>query len=110
MKRSRDKDDWANINKEIIKKIKRENIEGEYILKNTDPNKKKIIFSTVVWYDPEEDRYYFESESDMNGNSTAGVIVSHKLIQDLLSLSKWNLAHLGRSVKKGDKNESVSKV
>ncbi len=53
MKRSRDKDDWANIDKEIIKKIKREKIEGEYILKNTDPNKKKIIFSTVVWYDPE---------------------------------------------------------
>ena len=96
--------------KKQVRKVNTDEIEGEYILKNTDPNKKKIIFSTVVWYDPEEDRYYFKSESDMNGNSTAGVIVSHKLIQDLLSLSKWNLAHLGRSVKKGDKNESVSKV
>ena len=96
--------------KKEVRKVNTDEIEGEYILKNTDPNKKKIIFSTVVWYDPEEDRYYFKSESDMNGNSTAGVIVSHKLIQDLLSLSKWNLAHLGRSVKKGDKNESVSKV
>ena len=106
----KDKEDWANVDKEVVRKIKREKIEGEYILKNTDSSKKKIIFSTVIWYDPEEDRYYFKSESDMNGNPVAGEIVSHKLIQDLLSLSKWNLSHLGMKVEKGGKNESVSRV
>ena len=99
----KDKEGWVNVDKELVRKIKREKIEGEYILKNTDSSKKKIIFSTVIWYDPEEDRYYFKSESDMNGNPVAGEIVSHKLIQDLLSLSKWNLAHLGMKVEKGGK-------
>ncbi len=80
--------------KEVIK-IKTDEIEGEYILKNTDPGKKKIIFSTVIWYDPEIGRYYFKSESDMNGNQKSGDVVSHKLIQDLLSISKWKLKSFG---------------
>ena len=80
---------------EVVRKVERDRIEGEYILKNTDPDKKKIIFSTVVWYDPETDRYNFKSESDMNGNLVSGDVVAHKLIQDLLSLSKWRMAHLG---------------
>ena len=80
--------------KEVIK-IKTDEIEGEYILKDTDPDKKKIIFSTVIWYDPETGKYYFKSESDMGGNTLSGQIVSHKLIQDLLSISKWVLKPLG---------------
>ncbi len=80
--------------------MKTEKIEREYILKNTDPDKKKIIFSTVIWYDPEEDRYYFKSESDLNGNPVSADVVSHKLIQDLLSLSKWNLKRRNISVEK----------
>ena len=31
----------------------------------------------------------------MNGNLVSGDVVAHKLIQDLLSLSKWRMAHLG---------------
>ncbi len=77
--------------KREIRKVDTDEIEGEYILKNTDPDKKKIIFSTVIWYDPETKKYYFKSESDMNGNALAGQVVSHKLIQDLLTISKWTL-------------------
>ena len=82
-------------NKKEVRKIKTDEIEGEYILKNTDPDKKKIIYSTVIWYDPETGKYYFKSESDMGGNTLSGQIVSHKLIQDLLSISKWVLKPLG---------------
>ena len=39
--------------KREVRKVNTDEIEGEYILKNTDPDKKKIIFSTVIWYDPE---------------------------------------------------------
>ena len=78
-----------------IQKVDTDRIEGEYILKNTDPDKKKIIYSTVIWYDPETGKYYFKSESDMGGNTLSGQIVSHKLIQDLLSISKWVLKPLG---------------
>ena len=78
-----------------VRKVDTDEIEGEYILKNTDPGKKKIIFSTVIWYDPETEKYYFKSESDMNGNRLAGQVVSHKLMQDLLSISKWMLKPLG---------------
>ena len=74
-----------------VRKVDTDEIEGQYILKNTDPDKKKIIFSTVIWYDPEACKYYFKSESDMNGNVLAGQVVSHKLIQDLLTNSKWTL-------------------
>ena len=81
--------------KREVRKVNTDEIEGEYILKNTDPDKKKIIFSTVVWYDPETKKYYFKSESDMNGNVLAGQVVSHKLMQDLLSISKWMLKPLG---------------
>ena len=84
------------IDKRHIKKVNTDEIEGEYILKNTDPDKKKIIFSTVIWYDPETKKYYFKSESDMNGNVLAGQVVSHKLVQDLLSISKWTLKPLGK--------------
>jgi len=83
------------MDKRHIKKVNTDEIEGEYILKNTDPDKKKIIFSTVIWYDPETKKYYFKSESDMNGNRLAGQVVSHKLMQDLLSISKWMLKPLG---------------
>jgi len=83
------------MDKREIKKVNTDEIEGEYILKNTDPDKKKIIFSTVIWYDPETKKYYFKSESDMNGNRLAGQVVSHKLMQDLLSISKWMLKPLG---------------
>ena len=79
-----------------VRKVDTDEIEGEYILKNTDPDKKKIIFSTVIWYDPETKKYYFKSESDMNGNVLAGQVVSHKLVQDLLSISKWTLKPLGK--------------
>ena len=82
--------------KKEIRKVETDEIEGEYILKNTDPGKKKIIFSTVIWYDPETEKYYFKSESDMNGNALAGQVVSHKLIQDLLSISKWTLKPIGK--------------
>ena len=78
-----------------IQKVDTDRIEGEYILKDTDPGKKKIVFSTVIWYDPETGKYYFKSESDMGGNTLSGQIVSHKLIQDLLSISKWLLKPLG---------------
>ena len=81
--------------KKEIRKVETDEIEGEYILKNTDPDKKKIIFSTVIWYDPETGKYYFKSESDMNGNQKSGDVVSHKLIQDLLSISKWKLKSFG---------------
>ena len=84
------------MDKRHIKKVNTDEIEGEYILKNTDPDKKKIIFSTVIWYDPETKKYYFKSESDMNGNRLAGQVVSHKLMQDLLSISKWMLKPLGK--------------
>ena len=76
---------------ERIQKVNTDRIEGEYILKDTDADKKKIVFSTVIWYDPETGKYYFKSESDMGGDTLAGQIVSHKLIQDLLSISKWIL-------------------
>ena len=82
--------------KREVRKVNTDEIEGEYILKNTDPDKKKIIFSTVIWYDPETKKYYFKSESDMNGNRLAGQVVSHKLMQDLLSISKWMLKPLGK--------------
>ena len=82
--------------KKEVRKVNTDEIEGEYILKNTGPGKKKIIFSTVIWYDPETEKYYFKSESDMNGNTLAGQVVSHKLIQDLLNISKWILKSDGK--------------
>ena len=81
---------------ERIQKVNTDRIEGEYILKDTDPDRKKIIFSTVIWYDPENGKYYFKSESDMNGNILSGQVVSHKLIQDLLNISKWILKSDGK--------------
>ena len=94
--------------KKEVRKIKTDEIEGEYILKNTTgpdkkkttksyvvPDKKKIIYSTVIWYDPETGKYYFKSESDMGGDTLAGQIVSHKHIQDLLNISKWMLKAIG---------------
>ena len=81
---------------ERIQKVDTDRIEGEYILKDTDPDKKKIIFSTVIWYDPETDKYYFKTESDLNGSILSGQVVSHKLIQDLLSISKWVLMSSGK--------------
>ena len=81
---------------ERIQKVNTDRIEGEYILKDTDPDKKKIIFSTVIWYNPETGKYYFKSESDMGGDTLAGQIVSHKLIQDLLNISKWILKSDGK--------------
>ena len=81
---------------ERIQKVDTDRIEGEYILKDTDPDKKKIIFSTVIWYDPETDKYYFKTESDLNGSILSGQVVSHKLIQDLLSISKWVLKSDGK--------------
>ena len=82
--------------KERIQKVNSDRIEGEYILKETDSDKKKIIFSTVIWYDPETDKYYFKTESDLNGSILSGKVVSHKLIQDLLSISKWVLMSNGK--------------
>ena len=82
--------------KERIQKVNTDRIEGEYILKSTDPDKKKIIFSTVIWYDPETDKHYFKTESDLNGSILSGQVVSHKLIQDLLSISKWVLMSSGK--------------
>ena len=82
--------------KERIQKVNTDRIEGEYILKSTDPDKKKIIFSTVIWYDPETDKYYFKTESDLDGSIVTGKVVSHKLIQDLLSISKWILKSDGK--------------
>ena len=81
---------------ERIQKVNSDRIEGEYILKETDSDKKKIIFSTVIWYDPETDKYYFKTESDLNGSILSGQVVSHKLIQDLLSISKWVLMSNGK--------------
>ena len=81
---------------ERIQKVNSDRIEGEYILKNTDSDKKKIIFSTVIWYDPETDKYYFKTESDLDGSIVSGKVVSHKLIQDLLSISKWVLMSNGK--------------
>lgn len=92
--------------KKEVRKIKTDEIEGEYILKNTDPDKKKIIYSTVIWYDPETGKYYFKSESDMGGNTLSGQIVSHKLIQDLLSISKWVLKPLGELWADGKRTQS----
>jgi hypothetical protein len=105
------------IDKKEVRKIKTDEIEGEYILKNTGPDKKaiksymvpdkkKIIFSTVVWYDPETGKYYFKSESDMGGNTLSGQIVSHKLIQDLLSISKWMLKPIGELWDDGKRTHS----
>ena len=82
--------------KERIQKVNSDRIEGEYILKETDSDKKKIIFSTVIWYDPETDKYYFKTESDLSGDILSGQIVSHKLIQDLLNISKWILKSDGK--------------
>ncbi len=82
--------------KERIQKVNSDRIEGEYILKETDSDKKKIIFSTVIWYDPETDKYYFKTESDLDGTIVSGKVVSHKLIQDLLSISKWVLMSNGK--------------
>ena len=93
--------------KKEVRKVNTDEIEGEYILKNTGPDKKaiksymvpdkkKIIYSTVIWYDPETGKYYFKSESDMGGDTLAGQIVSHKLIQDLLNISKWILKSDGK--------------
>ena len=82
--------------KERIQKVATNRIEGEYILKDTDPDKKKIIFSTVIWYDPETNKYYFKTESDLSGDILSGQVVSHKLIQDLLSISKWILKSDGK--------------
>ena len=81
---------------ERIQKVDTDRIEGEYILKDTDSDKKKIIFSTVIWYDPETDKYYFKTESDLDGSILSGKVVSHKLIQDLLSISKWVLMSSGK--------------
>ena len=81
---------------ERIQKVDTDRIEGEYILKDTDSDKKKIIFSTVIWYDPETDKYYFKTESDLDGSILSGKVVSHKLIQDLLSISKWVLMSNGK--------------
>ena len=81
---------------ERIQKVDTDRIEGEYILKDTDPDKKKIIFSTVIWYDPETDKHYFKTESDLNGDILSGQVVSHKLVQDLLSISKWILKSDGK--------------
>ena len=81
---------------ERIQKVNTDRIEGEYILKDTDPDKKKIIFSTVIWYDPETNKYYFKTESDLSGDILSGQVVSHKLIQDLLSISKWVLMSNGK--------------
>ena len=81
---------------ERIQKVDTDRIEGEYILKETDSDKKKIIFSTVIWYDPETNKYYFKTESDLNGSILSGQVVSHKLIQDLLSISKWVLMSSGK--------------
>jgi len=81
---------------ERIQKIDTDRIEGEYILKDTDADKKKIIFSTVIWYDPETNKYYFKTESDLSGDILSGQVVSHKLIQDLLNISKWILKSDGK--------------
>ena len=81
---------------ERIQKIDTDRIEGEYILKDTDADKKKIIFSTVIWYDPETDKHYFKTESDLSGDILSGQVVSHKLIQDLLNISKWILKSDGK--------------
>ena len=81
---------------ERIQKVDTDRIEGEYILKDTDADKKKIIFSTVIWYDPETDKHYFKTESDLSGDILSGQVVSHKLIQDLLSISKWILKSDGK--------------
>ena len=91
---------------ERIQKVDTDRIEGEYILKDTDPDKKKIVFSTVIWYDPETGKYYFKSESDMGGDTLAGQIVSHKLIQDLLSISKWMLKPIGELWDDGKRTRS----
>ena len=50
----------------------------------------------MIWYDPKSGKYYFKSESDMNGDVVSGDVVSHKLIQDLLSISKWKLKNFGK--------------
>ena len=81
---------------ERIQKVDTDRIEGEYILKDTDADKKKIIFSTVIWYDPETNKYYFKTESDLSGDILSGQVVSHKLIQDLLNISKWILKSDGK--------------
>ena len=84
--------------KEIVRKVNSGNIQGEYILKNTDASKKKIIFSSVVWYDPETKKYDFKTESDLNGNLTSGDAISYMLIQDLLSIKKWQIVSVPRPV------------
>ena len=103
--------------KKEVRKVNTDEIEGEYILKNTGPDKKaiksymvpdkkKIIYSTVIWYDPETGKYYIKSESDMGGDTLAGQIVSHKLIQDLLSISKWMLKPIGELWDDGKRTSS----
>ena len=84
--------------KEIVMKVNSGNIQGEYILKNTDASKKKIIFSSVVWYDPETKKYDFKTESDLNGNLASGDAISYMLIQDLLSIKKWQIVSVPRPV------------
>ena len=83
---------------EIVRKVNSGNIQGEYILKNTGSNKKKIIFSSVVWYDPETKKYNFKTVSDLNGNLASGDAISYMLIQDLLSIKKWQIVSVPRPV------------
>lgn len=83
---------------EIVRKVNSGNIQGEYILKNTGADKKKIIFSSVVWYDPKTKKYDFKTISDLNGNLASGDAISYMLIQDLLSIKKWQLVSVPRPV------------
>ena len=85
---------------EIVRKVNSGNIQGEYVLKNTDGNKKKIIFSSIVWYDPEIKKYNFKTVSDLNGNLASGDAISYMLIQDLLSIKKWQLVSVPRPVER----------
>ena len=61
-------------------------------------SKKKIIFSSVVWYDPETKKYDFKTQSDLNGNLASGDAISYMLIQDLLSIKKWQIVSVPRPV------------
>ena len=85
---------------EIVRKVNSGNIQGEYVLKNTGGNKKKIIFSSIVWYDPEIKKYNFKTVSDLNGNLASGDAISYMLIQDLLSIKKWQLVSVPRPVER----------
>ena len=82
----------------IVRKVNSGNIQGEYVLKNTGGNKKKIIFSSIVWYDPETKKYDFKTISDLNGNLASGDAISYMLIQDLLSLKKWQIVSAPRPI------------